>query len=206
LTAQRGAAAGNVTHHRHVIYLRSCASAAQPRAARSGQIGLRPGASSKNPQRLGHNLLNRLRDYKDAVAFHGRLHRPVHQSSGRAGHPHDEGEDENLRRLPLPQGAETFATLRSALSTARQHGWTILDALTATRNNWSSTCQGKTAEGARCQSRGTGRRHKGSCRLRRKKQKDSYSHALAAKKGGTDNQTKPVKSATRCLHRRSKKN
>ena len=60
-----------------------------------------PGARGRPPRRTGHNLLLRLRHCKaDVLRFTRGFRRAVHQQPGRTGHPHDESENEDLRRLP----------------------------------------------------------------------------------------------------------
>ena len=78
--------------------------ASQPAPARKG----RP-KSGRTKRRAGDNLLLRLHRFKDDVLqVPGRLRGPLHQQSRRTGAPHDESEDENLRRLPDPRGRSGF--------------------------------------------------------------------------------------------------
>lgn len=93
----------------------------------------RPGARGKLAKRPGHNLLVRLRDFKTevlrflfdfAVPFTNnqaeqdiRMMKVKMKISG------------GFRTMP---GAETFATLRGILSTARKRGWNLLKTLSAT--------------------------------------------------------------------------
>ena len=58
-----------------------------------------------------------------------RSGRAIHHQPGRARCPHDEAAAENLRRIPSETGAEDFAVIRAALSTAKKQGWDILATL-----------------------------------------------------------------------------
>jgi transposase len=82
-------------------------------------------------RRPGHNLLLRLRDHKDdALRF---LRDPTVPFTNNQA-------ERDLRMMKVRQkisggfrsatGAQTFATLRTVLSTARKQGWNILDTLT----------------------------------------------------------------------------
>ena len=82
-------------------------------------------------RRTGHNLLIRLRDHKDdALRF---LHDPTVPFTNNQA-------ERDLRMMKVRQkisggfrsdtGAQTFATLRTVLSTARKQGWNILATLT----------------------------------------------------------------------------
>jgi transposase len=96
-------------------------------------LGRRPGARGKSAKRPGHNLLVRLRDFKTevlrflfdfAVPFTNNL------------------AEQDIRMMKVKMkisggfrtqsGAETFATLRSLLSTARKQGWNLLKTLSTT--------------------------------------------------------------------------
>jgi len=98
---------------------------ALPPLARSGRGG-------KPPRRPGHNLLRRLRDFKDDVLRFARDF-VVPFTNNQA--------EQDLRMMKLrmkisggfrsEQGAHNFARLRSILSTARKQGWNILDTLSA---------------------------------------------------------------------------
>jgi transposase len=81
-------------------------------------------------QRTGHNLLMRLRDHKDdALRFLTNPDVPFTNNQA----------ERDIRMMKLKQkisgcfrtstGAQTFATLRTVLSTARKQGWNILDTL-----------------------------------------------------------------------------
>jgi transposase len=88
-------------------------------------------ARGKSPLRIGHNLLIRLRDYKDDVL------RFLHDFA--VPFTNNQAE-QDLRMMKVKMkisggfrtmdGATTFATLRSVLSTARKQGWSILQTLT----------------------------------------------------------------------------
>lgn len=82
-------------------------------------------------RRIGHNLLLRLREHKeDALRF---LHDPTVPFTNNQA-------ERDLRMMKVRQkisggfrsetGAQTFATLRTVLSTARKQGWNILTTLT----------------------------------------------------------------------------
>jgi transposase len=82
-------------------------------------------------RRMGHNLLLRLRDHNEATLRF--LHDPTVPFTNNQA-------ERDLRRMKVRQkisggfrsetGAQTFATLRTVLSTARKHGWNILTTLT----------------------------------------------------------------------------
>jgi transposase len=89
------------------------------------------GARGKTPLRIGHNLLIRLRDYKDDVLrFLHDFNVPFTNNQA----------EQDLRMMKVKMkisggfrtidGAKTFAALRSVLSTARKQGWNILQTLT----------------------------------------------------------------------------
>ena len=91
----------------------------------------RPGARGRPPRRPGHNLLLRLRDYKDDVLrFIADFDVPFTNNQA----------ERDIRMMKLRMkisgsfrtlaGAETFATMRSVISTIRKHGINILRALT----------------------------------------------------------------------------
>ncbi len=89
-------------------------------------------ARGRSPKRVGHNLLERLRDQKAAV-LRFVFDFAVPFTNNQAEH------DIRMMKVKMKVsggfrswgGAETFATLRSVLSTARKHGWNILHTLTA---------------------------------------------------------------------------
>jgi transposase len=91
----------------------------------------RPGARGRSPKRVGHNLLQRLRDHKAAVLrFVFDFAVPFTNNQA----------EQDIRMMKVKMkvsggfrswdGAETFTTLRSVLSTARKQGWNILRTLT----------------------------------------------------------------------------
>lgn len=91
----------------------------------------RPGARGRPPRRTGHNLLLRLRDCKDDVLrFIADFDVPFTNNQA----------ERDIRMMKLRMkisggfrtlaGAETFATMRSVISTIRKHGINILRALT----------------------------------------------------------------------------
>ena len=90
-----------------------------------------PGARGRPPRRTGHNLLLRLRDCKDDVLrFIADFDVPFTNNQA----------ERDIRMMKLKMkisggfrtlaGAETFATMRSVISTIRKHGINILRALT----------------------------------------------------------------------------
>jgi len=90
----------------------------------------RPGSRGSQPRRPGHNLLIRLRDFKtDTLRF--LFDFAVAFTNNQA--------EQDIRMMKVrmkisgsfrtKSGAETFATLRSVLSTARKQGWNPLKAL-----------------------------------------------------------------------------
>jgi transposase len=93
-------------------------------------LGRRPGARGRQAKRPGHNLLERLRDYRsDVLRFLFDFAVPF--TNNRA--------EQDIRMMKLrmkisgcfrtTDGAQTFATLRSVISTARKRGWNILQTL-----------------------------------------------------------------------------
>ncbi len=99
---------------------------AQPPLAR------RPGARGRSPKRVGHNLLQRLCDHKaEVLRFMFDFAVPFTNNQA----------EQDIRMMKVKMkisggfrswdGAETFATLRSVLSTARKQGWNVLRTLTA---------------------------------------------------------------------------
>ncbi len=98
---------------------------AQPPLAR------RPGARGRAPKRVGHNLLERLRVYKtEVLRFVSDFAVPFTNNQA----------EQDIRMMKVKMkisggfrtwaGAETFAILRSVLSTARKQGLDILHTLT----------------------------------------------------------------------------
>jgi transposase len=100
---------------------------AQPALAR------RAGARGRSPKRVGHNLLERLRDHKTAV-LRFMFDFAVPFTNNQA--------ERDIRMMKVKMkisggfrtltGAQTFATLRSVLSTARKQSRNLLATLTAT--------------------------------------------------------------------------
>jgi transposase len=95
----------------------------------------RPGARGRRAKRPGHNLLVRLRDYQDdALRFIADFAIPFTNNQA----------EQDLRMMKVRMkisgafrtldGAQTFAAIRSVISTARKHGLNILDALTQPPN------------------------------------------------------------------------
>jgi transposase len=89
-----------------------------------------PTHRGRSRRRPGHNLLLRLRDHKEATLRF--LHDPTVPFTNNQA-------ERDLRMMKVRQkisggfrsetGAQTFATLRTVLSTARKQGWNILDTL-----------------------------------------------------------------------------
>jgi len=99
---------------------------AQPPLAR------RPGARGRTPKRVGHNLVERLRDHKaEVLRFVSDFSVPFTNNQA----------EQDIRMMKVKMkvsggfrshaGAETFATLRSVLSSARKNGLNILQTLIA---------------------------------------------------------------------------
>ena len=95
-------------------------------------LARRAGARGRSPQRVGHNLLQRLRDHKTQVLrFISDFAVPFTNNQA----------EQDIRMMKVKMkisgsfrthaGAQTFATLRSILSTARKQGTNILRVLTA---------------------------------------------------------------------------
>jgi transposase len=92
----------------------------------------RSGARGRQPRRPGHNLLVRLRDFKDDVLrFVSNFAVPFSNNQA----------EQDIRMMKVKMkisggfrtkaGAETFAVLRSVISTARKQGWNILKTLSS---------------------------------------------------------------------------
>jgi transposase len=95
----------------------------------------RSGARGRQARRPGHNLLIRLRDFKDDVLrFVSDFAVPFTNNQA----------EQDIRMMKVKMkisggfrsqaGAETFADLRSVISTARKQGWNILKTLAAPPN------------------------------------------------------------------------
>lgn len=91
----------------------------------------RPAARGRRAKRPGHNLLVRLRDYQhDALRFIADFAVPFTNNQA----------EQDLRMMKVRMkisgafrtidGAQTFAAIRSVISTARKHGLNILETLT----------------------------------------------------------------------------
>ena len=94
------------------------------------RLGRRPGARGRQAKRPGHNLLERFRSYKsDVLRFLVDFAVPFTNNLA----------EQDIRMMKVRMkisgcfrtmaGAETFATLRSVISTARKRGWNILQTL-----------------------------------------------------------------------------
>jgi transposase len=92
----------------------------------------RPGKRGRPARRPGHNLLIRLRDFKDDVLrFVSDLKVPFSNNLA----------EQDIRMMKVKMkisggfrtktGAETFAALRSIISTAQKQGWNILKTLSS---------------------------------------------------------------------------
>jgi transposase len=96
-------------------------------------LGRRPGARGRSAKRPGHNLLVRLRDFKtEVLRFLFDFAVPFTNNQAE--------QDIRMMKVKLKisggfrtqAGAETFATLRSVLSTIRKRGWNLLKTLSNT--------------------------------------------------------------------------
>jgi len=96
-------------------------------------LGRRPGARGRSAKRPGHNLLVRLRDFKtEVLRFLFDFAVPFTNNQAE--------QDIRMMKVKLKisggfrtqAGAETFATLRSVLSTTRKRGWNLLKTLSNT--------------------------------------------------------------------------
>jgi transposase len=96
-------------------------------------LGRRPGARGRSAKRPGHNLLVRLRNFKtEVLRFLFDFAVPFTNNQA----------EQDIRMMKVKMkisggfrtqaGAETFATLRSVLSTARKRGWNLLETLSTT--------------------------------------------------------------------------
>jgi transposase len=96
-------------------------------------LGRRPGARGRSAKRPGHNLLVRLRDFKtEVLRFLFDFAVPFTNNQA----------EQDIRMMKVKMkisggfrtqaGAETFATLRSVLSTTRKRGWNLLKTLSNT--------------------------------------------------------------------------
>jgi transposase len=95
-------------------------------------LAKRTGARGKQARRPGHNLLIRLRDFKDDVLrFLSNFAVPFTNNQA----------EQDIRMMKVKMkisggfrtqaGAEIFAALRSVISTARKHAWNILKTLSS---------------------------------------------------------------------------
>jgi transposase len=95
-------------------------------------LAKRTSARGKQARRPGHNLLIRLRDFKDDVLrFLSNFAVPFTNNQGE--------QDIRMMKVKMKisggfrtqEGAEIFAALRSVISTARKHAWNILKTLSS---------------------------------------------------------------------------
>ena len=93
----------------------------------------KPGARGKTAKRTGHNLLLRLRDFKaETLRFMADFNVPFTNNQAE--------QDVRMMKVKMKisggfrstDGADTFATLRSVISTARKQGWDMVKTLNAT--------------------------------------------------------------------------
>ena len=102
---------------------------------RQPPLGRRLGARGRKARRPGNNLLVRLRDFQDDVLrFIADFAVPFTNNQA----------EQDLRMMKVRMkisgsfrtfdGAQTFADIRSVISTARKHGLNILDTLARTPN------------------------------------------------------------------------
>jgi transposase len=99
-------------------------------------LARRTGARGRLPRRIGHNLLIRLRDFRsDVLRFLSDFAVPFTNNQAE--------QDFRMMKVKMKisggfrtiAGAQTFATLRSVISTARKQGWNILQTLMAPPQN-----------------------------------------------------------------------
>jgi transposase len=95
-------------------------------------LARRTGARGRSPRRIGHNLLIRLRDFRsDVLRFVFDFAVPFTNNQAE--------QDFRMMKVKMKisggfrtiASAQTFATLRSVISTARKQGWNILQTLIA---------------------------------------------------------------------------
>ena len=95
-------------------------------------IPRKPGARGKTAKRTGHNLLVRLRDFKaETLRFMADFSVPFTNNQAE--------QDVRMMKVKMKisggfrtkAGADIFATLRSVLSTARKHGWDMINTINA---------------------------------------------------------------------------
>jgi transposase len=92
----------------------------------------KPGARGKLPRRIGHNLLIRFRDFRsDVLRFVFDFRVPFTNNIGEQSFRMMKVKMKISGSFRTLAGAQTFATLRSVISTAQKHGWNVLDTLIA---------------------------------------------------------------------------
>jgi len=90
----------------------------------------KPGARGKPPRRIGHNLLIRLRDFKaDVLRFATNFAVPFTNNQAKRDIRMMQTKMKTSGGFQTFEGARTFATLRSVLSTAKKQAIRTLDAL-----------------------------------------------------------------------------
>jgi transposase len=90
----------------------------------------RAGTRGKRARRPGHNLAARLRDFKDDVLrFVSNLNVPFTNNQAEQAIRMMKVKMKISGGFRTKTGAETFASLRSVISTARKQGWNILQTL-----------------------------------------------------------------------------
>jgi transposase len=95
-------------------------------------LARKPGARGKLPRRVGHNLLIRLRDFRsDVLRFIFDFRVPFTNNIAEQAFRMMKVKMKISGGFRTLVGAQTFATLRSVISTARKQGWNILDTLIA---------------------------------------------------------------------------
>jgi transposase len=95
-------------------------------------LARKPGARGKSPRRIGHNLLIRLRDFRsDVLRFVFDFRVPFTNNVAEQAFRMMKVKMKISGGFRTLAGAQTFATLRSVISTARKQGWNILQTLIA---------------------------------------------------------------------------
>ena len=101
-----------------------------PQAAAPSATGLQQGPGQTPARTQPADPTAQIQRRRSALPC--RLRRPLHQQPRRAGPAHDEGENEDLRRLPEPSTPPTTSQPSDPSSHPRgKHGWNILQTITA---------------------------------------------------------------------------
>jgi transposase len=126
-TALTGAVRGSLLRRYNNIVRRGLAfHREQPPLSRAA------GARGRTPLRTGHNLLNRLHQFRrDVVRFLHDFTVPFTNNLGERDLRMTKVKIKISGGFRTMAGAKTFTRLRSVVSTARKQGWNILETLTA---------------------------------------------------------------------------